>query len=178
MRIISGKLKGIQMQAPANLPVRPTTDQAKEALFNIIQNWYDIEDCEVLDLFSGTGSVSIEFASRNALLVQSVDKHPGCIKWLEAVKAKYDLKEINTTKADVFKYLEIYKKQYNIIFADPPYDLPTIPQIPKLVAANKLLTENGLLIIEHPKLLKLNNLPGYTETRTYGNSAFSFFSAS
>lgn len=176
MRIISGKLRGIQMLAPANLPVRPTTDQAKEALFNILQNQFDFEECEILDLFSGTGSVSIEFASRNASLVQSIDKHPGCIKWLEAVKSKYNLAQIQTLKADVFKYLEVYKKTYDIIFADPPYDLPTIPLIPKLVAKNKLLKKDGVLIIEHPKLLKLHNLPGYTETRTYGNSAFSFFS--
>lgn len=176
MRIISGKLRGIHMLAPANLPVRPTTDQAKESLFNILQNQFDFEDCEILDLFSGTGSVSIEFASRNASLVQSIDKHPGCIKWLEAVKNKYNLVQIQTLKADVFKYLEIYKKPYDIIFADPPYDLPTIPLIPKLVAENKLLKKDGVLIVEHPKFLKLHNLPGYTETRTYGYSAFSFFS--
>ena len=175
MRIISGKLRGIHMQAPANLPVRPTTDQAKEALFNILQNWYDLENCIVLDLFSGTGSVSIEFASREVQSIKSVDKHPGCIKWLESVKKNYNLDAIITHKADVFSFLQSAKTPYDIIFADPPYDLPTIPQIAKLVAEQKLLTENGVLIIEHPKLLKLTNMPGYSETRSYGNSSFSFF---
>lgn len=163
------------MQAPANLPVRPTTDQAKEALFNILQNLYDLENCQVLDLFSGTGSVSIEFASRNALSVQSVDKHPGCVKWLEAVKKKFDLSNINTARADVFKFLEQQNKSYDIIFADPPYDLPTIPQIAELAADRGLLNENGVLIIEHPKLLKLDHMPGFKETRSYGNASFSFF---
>jgi 16S rRNA (guanine966-N2)-methyltransferase len=175
MRIISGKLKGTRMSAPASLPVRPTTDMAKEALFNILYNTYDFESCDVLDLFSGTGSISIEFASRGAKSVTSVDKHSGCIYWLKSVIDNYKLDEIETQKADVFKYLEQEKKSYQIIFADPPYDLPTIPLIPQLVAKNKLLTENGLLVVEHPSLIKLKDQPGYTETRRYGNSSFSFF---
>jgi len=175
MRIISGKLKGTRMSAPASLPVRPTTDMAKEALFNILYNTYDFESCNVLDLFSGTGSVSIEFASRGAKTVTSVDKHSGCIYWLKSVIANYKLDEIETQKADVFKFLEQNTKSYQIIFADPPYDLPTIPLIPQLVAKNKLLTENGLLVVEHPSLLKLKDQPGYVETRRYGNSSFSFF---
>lgn len=175
MRIISGKLKGIRMNAPASLPVRPTTDMAKEALFNILYNTYDFDNCNVLDLFCGTGSVSIEFASRGVQHVTSVDKHSGCIYWVKSVIDKYKLTGIELEKADVFKFLEKTGKSYQIIFADPPYDLPTIPLIPQLVAKNKLLTENGLLVVEHPSLLKLKDQPGYTETRRYGNSSFSFF---
>lgn len=163
------------MNAPASLPVRPTTDMAKEALFNILYNTYDFDSCSVLDLFSGTGNISIEFASRGIKEVTAVDKHSGCIFWLKSVIEKYELNEITLQKADVFKFLEQHTKSYQIIFADPPYDLTTIPQIPQLVAKNKLLTENGLLVVEHPSLLKLKDQPGYKETRRYGNSSFSFF---
>ncbi|MBB5621579.1 16S rRNA (guanine(966)-N(2))-methyltransferase RsmD [Pedobacter cryoconitis] len=175
MRIIGGKLKGIRMNAPASLPVRPTTDMAKEALFNILYNTYDFDSCSVLDLFSGTGNISIEFASRGIKEVTAVDKHSGCIFWLKSVIEKYELNEITLQKADVFKFLEQHTKSYQIIFADPPYDLTNIPLIPQLVAKNKLLTENGLLVVEHPSLLKLKDQPGYKETRRYGNSSFSFF---
>lgn len=175
MRIIGGKLRGIQLNAPDRLPVRPTKDMAKEALFNILHNTYDFEECSVLDLFSGTGSVSIEFASRGIKAVRSVDKHPGCVAWLKSVVAKFDLTEIDAQKADAFKYLEQEKQQYDIIFADPPYDLPNIPLIPQLVAQNKLLKPDGILIVEHPPLLKLEQQPGYSHTRKYGNSSFSFF---
>ncbi|WP_039867010.1 RsmD family RNA methyltransferase [Pedobacter sp. BAL39] len=175
MRIIGGTLKGIRMNAPESLPVRPTTDMAKEALFNILYNTYDFDSCEVLDLFSGTGNISIEFASRGIKKVTSVDKHSGCVYWLKSVIDKYKLHQIDPHKGDVFKFLEGHKKSYQIIFADPPYDLPTIPRIPELVISNNLLTDNGMLIVEHPSLLKLNGLPGYQETRRYGNSSFSFF---
>ncbi|SDZ90966.1 RsmD family RNA methyltransferase [Pedobacter hartonius] len=175
MRIIGGKLKGIRLNAPASLPVRPTTDMAKEALFNILYNTYDFDSCKALDLFCGTGNISIEFASRGISHVTSVDKHSGCIYWVKSVVDKYKLTEIELQKADVFKFLEQHTKSYQIIFADPPYDLPTIPLIPQLVAKNKLLTENGVLVVEHPSLLKLNDQPGYSETRRYGNSSFSFF---
>ena len=175
MRIIGGRLKGIRFNAPDSLPVRPTTDMAKEALFNILYNTYDFDSCDVLDLFCGTGNVSFEFASRGARHVTAVDKHSGCIYWVKSVIEKHGLNEIDVQKADVFKFLVSDNKSYQIIFADPPYDLPTIPRIPELVMERNLLTDNGMLIVEHPSLLKLNNQLGYTETRRYGNSSFSFF---
>ncbi|ALL07679.1 RsmD family RNA methyltransferase [Pedobacter gandavensis] len=175
MRIIGGTLKGIRFNAPESLPVRPTTDMAKEALFNILYNTYDFDSCDVLDLFCGTGNISFEFASRGAKSVTAVDKHSGCIFWVQSVIAKHKLDVIEVQKADVFKFLDTHKKSYQIIFADPPYDLPTIPKIPELVIKNDLLTDNGLLIVEHPSLLKMNNQPGFKETRRYGNSSFSFF---
>lgn len=168
-------MKGIRFNAPESLPVRPTTDMAKEALFNILYNTYDFDSCDVLDLFCGTGNISFEFASRGIRQVTSVDKHSGCIYWVKSVIAKYGLDTINVQKADVFKFLEAHHKSYQIIFADPPYDLPTIPLIPQLVMKNNLLTDNGLLIVEHPSLLKLKDQPGFKETRRYGNSSFSFF---
>jgi 16S rRNA (guanine(966)-N(2))-methyltransferase RsmD len=175
MRIIGGKLKGIRMNAPERLPVRPTTDMAKEALFNILYNLYDFEECNVLDLFCGTGNISIEFASRGIPSITAVDKHSGCVYWVKSVIEKYDLPAIDVVKADVFKFLDQHKKSYEIIFADPPYNLPTIPLIPQLVMKNNLLTDNGVLIVEHPSLLRLEGQPGYQETRKYGNSSFSFF---
>lgn len=163
------------MNAPERLPVRPTTDMAKEALFNILYNLYDFDECHVLDLFCGTGNISIEFASRGIPSVTAVDKHSGCVYWVKSVIEKYELNAIDVVKADVFKFLEQHKKSYQIIFADPPYNLPTIPLIPQLVSQHNLLADNGLLIVEHPSLLRLEGQPGYTETRKYGNSSFSFF---
>jgi len=175
MRIIGGKLKGRQFNAPKNLPVRPTTDMAKEALFNILFNTYDFEECKVLDLFSGTGSICIEFASRGIQQVTAVDKHPGCIAWIKSIAQQFDLKQIETQKADTFKFLEQSTEQYQIIFADPPYDLPQIPLIPELVFKHNLLSQNGVLIVEHPSFLKLNQSDNFKEVRKYGNSSFSFF---
>ena len=175
MRIIGGKLKGKHFNAPAKLPVRPTTDMAKEALFNILYNTYDFENCNVLDLFSGTGSICIEFASRGIKHVTAVDKHAGCVFWLQSVIDKFELTTIDAQKADTFKFLAQDTNQYQIIFADPPYDLPNIPMIPQLVMQHNLLADNGTLIVEHPPMLKLNQQPGFTEVRKYGNSSFSFF---
>jgi 16S rRNA (guanine966-N2)-methyltransferase len=175
MRIIGGTLKGKHFNAPAKLPVRPTTDMAKEALFNILYNTYDFEECNVLDLFSGTGSICIEFASRGIKHVTAVDKHPGCVIWLKSVIEKFDLHQIDARKGDTFKFLAQETEQYHIIFADPPYDLTNIPMIPQLVMQNNLLTDNGTLIVEHPPMLKLDQYPGFTEVRKYGNSSFSFF---
>lgn len=174
MRIVGGKLKGLQFHAPAKLPVRPTTDMAKEALFNILLNSYDFDECKVLDLFTGTGNISIEFASREVGNITSVDKHPGCVAWLKTVKDKHQL-AIDIRKADAFKFLEQSSEKYDIIFADPPYDLPNIPLLPQLVAKHQLLKENGVLVVEHPSMLKLDQQPGYVETRKYGYSSFSFF---
>lgn len=148
---------------------------AKEALFNILYNTYDFDNCNVLDLFCGTGNISFEFASRGIKHVTAVDKHSGCIYWVKSVIEKHQLNEIEVQKADVFKFLEQKHGPYQIIFADPPYDLTNIPKIPELVIKNNLLADNGMLIVEHPSLLKLKDMPGFTETRRYGNSSFSFF---
>ncbi len=175
MRIIGGNLKGIFIKAPDKLPVRPTTDMAKEALFNILNHAFDFGDCDILDLFSGTGNISIEFASRNAKHITAVDKHPACVQWIKSISQKHQLSQIKPLKADVFKYLQQEKQQYDIIFADPPYDLPNIPAIAQLVIQHNLLKPDGLLIIEHPSMLKLDQKPGFSECRKYGNSSFSFF---
>lgn len=175
MRIIGGKLKGIRLQPPNNLPVRPTTDMAKEALFNILNNRFDLENCEILDLFCGTGNLSFEFASRAAESILAIDQHFGCVNWVKNTAKQHQLDNIQVQKADAFKILKQLKKPFDLIFADPPYNLPQIPQIPALVAENNLLKPNGLLIVEHQSMMKMDSQPGYTETRKYGNSSFSFF---
>jgi 16S rRNA (guanine(966)-N(2))-methyltransferase RsmD len=177
MRIIGGRLKGIKLQPPKNLPVRPTTDMAKEALFNILQNWVEFENLKVLDLFSGTGNISVEFASRYAKQVVAIDRSIHCIHYVKDVAGQHQLSSIKTYKSDVFKYLELETDVYDLIFADPPYDLNSITEIPKIIFEKKLLVPGGLLIVEHQSLQNLSNHPAFVEQRTYGNSAFSFFKA-
>lgn len=175
MRIIGGRLKGLRLNPPKGLPVRPTTDLAKEALFNILQNQIDFAGIKVLDLFSGTGNLSLEFASREAAEIISVDKSIRCVHFLKDMAKQHGLEQIKTYNADVFKYLDMETEAYDLIFADPPYDLSRIPELPKIVFEKKLLTPDGLLIIEHQSMQKLSHHPAFTEQRKYGHSSFSFF---
>jgi len=176
MRIIGGSLKGLRLNPPKNLPVRPTTDLAKEALFNILQNKIDFEEIRVLDLFSGTGNISMEFASRGAAQVVAVDRSIHCVNYLKDISRQHGLTNIKIFKEDVFKYLQFENEQYELIFADPPYDLNKIPEIPKIVFDKNLLLPGGLLIIEHQSMQNLSNHPAFAEQRKYGHSSFSFFS--
>jgi 16S rRNA (guanine966-N2)-methyltransferase len=175
MRIIGGRLKGLRLNPPKNLPVRPTTDLAKEALFNILQNQIDLEGLKVLDLFSGTGNIALEFASRYAESVTSVDRSIHCINYVKDTAKKHGLNQITTFKADVFKYLEVETERYSLIFADPPYDLNRIPDLPKIVFDKDLLLPGGMLIVEHQSMQNLSNHPNFVEQRRYGHSSFSFF---
>jgi len=175
MRIIGGKLKGIRLNPPKKLPVRPTTDMAKEALFNILGNKVDIEQLKILDLFSGTGNISLEFASRGAKQITSVDINFGCVSYLKTTSKELDLAQISTFKSDVFKFLNAETEKYDLIFADPPYDISKIPEIAQIVFNKQLLADDGLLIIEHQSMHNLGNHPNFVEKRKYGYSAFSFF---
>jgi 16S rRNA (guanine966-N2)-methyltransferase len=175
MRIIGGTLKGLRLNPPTNLPVRPTTDLAKEALFNILLNKIEFEDIKVLDLFSGTGNISLEFASRGASEVVAIDRSIQCINYVKDTARQHKLNQIKTFKADVLKYIEIETDQYDLIFADPPYDLSKIPEIPKIIFEKNLLLPGGLLIVEHQSLQNLSNHPKFVEQRKYGHSSFSFF---
>jgi len=177
MRIIGGTLKGLKLNPPKNLPVRPTTDMAKEALFNILQNQIDFDGLRVLDLFSGTGNISLEFASRGAAQVVSVDRSVQCVHYLKDTARQHGLTTIKAFKEDVFKYLDLETDQFDLIFADPPYDLNKIPEIPKIIFDKKLLASGGLLIVEHQSLQNLSNHPAFMEQRKYGHSSFSFFRA-
>jgi 16S rRNA (guanine966-N2)-methyltransferase len=176
MRIISGTYKGRRLTAPKNLPVRPTTDFAKEALFNILRVRYYFDELTVLDLFSGTGNISFEFASRGVPNITSVDAHQGCIQYINKIAEEFSF-PITTVKSDVAKYLENASGKYDIIFADPPYEFTpeTLESFTQQVFKNSLLNPDGLLIIEHPKQSDLSSLQHFVEARKYGNSAFSFF---
>jgi len=176
MRIISGKYKSRRLSAPKNLPTRPTTDIAKEALFNVLNNKYYFEDISVIDLFAGIGSISFEFASRGTENIISVDRHYGCIKFINSVSDELDL-NIKTIKSDVFKFLEKNTIKANIIFADPPYDfsLEKFSTIINSVYENDMLLDGGLLIIEHSKQTDLSDHPQFNYSKKYGGSAFSFF---
>lgn len=176
MRIISGIYKSRKIVAPKNLPVRPTTDMAKESLFNIINNHFYFDDISVLDLFAGTGNISYEFASRGTKQITCVDQDFGCIKFINETSKAFDM-SIQTIKNDVFKFLEKSSLQTNIIFADPPYDFTDeqFSKIPELVFQNNLLLENGLLIIEHSKHTNLSGLNHFSYSKSYGGCMFSFF---
>lgn len=178
-RIISGKWKGKRISAPKNFDVRPTTDFAKEALFSILANRYDLEFCSILDLFAGIGSISLEFASRGCEDVTGVEmthKHTGFIS-NTAADLEMSL-QINLQRADVYHWLEKNrnKKQYDIIFSDAPFetDEKKYQQMISLVLNNNYLKENGVFIVEHQSRLKLEH-KNLTETRKYGNVSFSFF---
>jgi 16S rRNA (guanine966-N2)-methyltransferase len=175
MRIIGGTLKGLRLNPPKNLPVRPTTDLAKEALFNILQNQIEFDNINVLDLFCGTGNITYEFASRGAKQVIGVDRSIHCINYVKDTARQHGLNQIKTYKADIFKYLQVETEQYDLIFADPPYDLNQIPEIPKVIFEKNLLSADGLLIVEHQSMQNLSNHPAFVEQRKYGHSSFSFF---
>lgn len=176
MRIISGNYKGRRLMAPKKLPVRPTTDFAKEALFNILRNRVAFEKITVLDLFSGTGNISYEFASRGVKNITAVDANMGCIKYIQKISEAFSF-PIKIIKADVEKYLSSANTPFDLIFADPPYDF-TMAQLQKIIETvfeNNLLSEDGTLILEHSKHHDLSDLPHFVEVRKYGGSAFGFF---
>ncbi|MFT5892553.1 MAG: 16S rRNA (guanine966-N2)-methyltransferase [Dokdonia sp.] len=176
-RIISGKHKGRRVKAPKKLPTRPTTDMAKEALFNIIRSQFHISSLRVLDLFSGTGNISYEFASRGSQQIVAVDANYHCVQFINKTAEEFEFDTIQTIKSDAFKYLERASGTYDIIFADPPYDMSMelFENIATLVFKNKLLDIDGTLIIEHSKHSKMDHVANYVETRHYGGNAFSFF---
>jgi len=176
MRIISGEFKGRRITAPKHLPVRPTTDIAKESLFNILNNHYYFDEITVLDLFAGTGNISYEFASRGCQNVTAVDADYGCVKFINATVSDFEM-PIDVIKADVFKFLKQHKQYYHLIFADPPYDFSDaqFTEIVNLVFKNNLLNENGMLVIEHSKHTKLSTLSNFSFLKNYGGSTFSFF---
>lgn len=176
MRIISGKYKSKRISAPKNLPVRPTTDMAKESLFNILNNLYYFDSISVLDLFAGTGNISYEFASRGTENIYAVDAHFGCVKFINQIAKELDL-DITTFKSDVYKFLEKTALKSDVIFADPPYDFEVekFLKIADLVFEKELLNEEGVLIIEHSKHTDLSKHPKYSYEKRYGGNVFSFF---
>lgn len=176
MRIISGKHKSKRLQAPKNLPVRPTTDMAKESLFNIINNLYYFDAISVLDLFAGTGNISYEFASRGTENITAVDAHFGCVKFMNQTASKLEL-DINILKSDVYKFLDKTPLTFDLVFADPPYDFEDeqFLKIVDTVFDRNLLNEDGLLIVEHSSHTDLSQHHKFSYNKKYGGNMFSFF---
>ena len=172
MRIISGNHKGRKLIAPKNLPVRPTTDRAKESLFNILQNRYNISKLKALDLFSGTGNISYEFASRNAIKITAVDKNIKCTNFINKMSFELDFNIITIT-SDCFKYVLNTSDKFDIIFLDPPYNYNKYHEIKDLILEKKIIENNGCLIIEHDKRTIFDDKN--IEKRKYGNVFFTMF---
>ena len=172
MRIISGKLKGRSIQLPKKMPVRPTTEKAREGLFNILENRFEIKKIKFLDLFAGSGSISYEFASRGCNDITAVDNHHNCIKYIQQIKKKFNI-NIDILKLDALKIPNYIKKRFNIIFADPPYNYKKHEEIKKSFLSRNMLEDNGCLIIEHDQNTKFDSTN--IELRKYGTVHFSIF---
>ena len=176
MRIISGKLGGRRINPPSNMPyTRPTTDIAKEGLFNILQNNLDFEDLKTLDLFGGTGSISYELASRGATDLTIVEKDNQMASFIKKTAESLGLSQIKLVKSDVFRFMETTREKYDFIFAGPPYALTTIDDIPKLIFEKGLLTSGGWFILEHTPRNSYQTFPYYLREKNYGTTIFSIF---
>jgi len=175
MRIISGKYKSRKFQLPTKFTARPTTDFARESLFNILNNQLDWEFTEALDLFSGTGSIALELVSRGCPHVVSVESNVKNHAFIQKVKEILDAKELLTIKADVFSFIKKGNQKFNVIFADPPYDLKDLQTIPTKIFESGLLKPNGIFILEHSKKNTFTEHPFFKEERKYGSVHFSFF---
>ena len=176
MRIISGKFKGRRFSPPKNLQARPTTDVAKESLFNILANRVDFEAIHVLDMFAGTGSMGFEFASRGCPHVVSLEINPVNHSFIQKIIKEIDIKDVMTLlKCDSFQFVKKTKEKFDLIFADPPYDHKELQNIPDLIFTKEILNPEGLLILEHPKNMDFTAHPQFLENRKYGHVNFSFF---
>ena len=178
MRIISGKYKGRAINPPRNLRARPTTDFAKENLFNVLGNLVDFETCDVLDLFAGTGSISYEFASRGARSVTSVEINPVHYNFIRQTASQLGIANLHAVKANVFLYLKACAKEFDLIFSDAPYDLEGSERVIDEVLHRNLLRPDGRLIFEHSKKMDFSSVPEFWQLRSYGSVQFSFFKKS
>jgi 16S rRNA (guanine(966)-N(2))-methyltransferase RsmD len=175
MRIIRGNHRGRRITPPKNLPVRPTTDMAKESLFNMLDNEYYFEDLAVLDLFAGTGNISYEFASRGAREIICIDTNPKCIHFIRETADSIGFTQIHTIRTTALGYLGMTRKVFDIIFADPPYDLNRIDELPEVIFKRGLLTEEGVFVLEHSDNWDFSMAPNFEREKRYGRVHFSFF---
>jgi len=175
MRIISGQFKGRRLQVPTNITARPTTDFAKEGLFNLLNNRIDFEGIDVLDLFAGTGSIGIEFISRDCKSLISIELNERHCAFIRKVCTELKISNLSLIKTDVFKFIDTCHSQFDMIFADPPYELEQLTQIPDLIFNKKLLKVEGLFVLEHSSKNNFDQHPHFVDHRNYGNVNFSFF---
>jgi 16S rRNA (guanine966-N2)-methyltransferase len=175
LRIISGKHRGKHLQVPGNFRARPTTDFAKTGLFNIVSNLYTLDDSDVLDLFAGTGSIGFEFASRGARYVEMVEKNFTHYSFIKKTIPELKMDNVQVYKTDVFVYLPRITRKFDIVFADPPFDMEKIETLPDLVFQYSLLKENGIFVLEHSSNHDFSQFKEFQMMRKYGSVNFSFF---
>ena len=175
MRIISGKLKGRHVLVPKNFKGRPTTDFAREGLFNVLHHLIDLSQADVLDLFAGTGAFGLECLSRGARSATWVEAQPLHVKFIRDNLQHFQLEHGQPIKSDVFKYIATCTQTYDLIFADPPYLMDRLADVPSLILEKIILRPEGLLIVEHPKQFDFQHIPSYHQTKKYSNVHFSFF---
>ena len=175
LRIISGQFRGKRIVAPKKLPVRPTTDMAKESLFNILNNSFYFDEIKALDLFAGTGNISYELASRGCTEIIAVDSSKLCINFIDKTTDELGTTGLFPVLSDVMEFLTRDRNSYDLIFADPPYDFDKYDEIVDHIFEKEMLIEGGLLILEHQTRTDLSHLPNFESSRKYGNVRFSFF---
>lgn len=177
MRIIGGKFKSRRFTVPHTITARPTTDFAKEGLFNLLNNKINFEDLEVLDLFAGIGSVSFEFLSREVKHLVSVEISHKQVAFIKKTSQNLGIKNHTVLKANVFRYIQTSKSKFDLIYADPPYDMDDFGTIPELILKQNLLNENGILIFEHDAKYNFEEHPHFESHRKYGNVHYTIFSS-
>ncbi len=175
MRIIRGKYGRRRFDVPTNITARPTTDFARENIFNVLENLIDFEGKTALDLFAGTGAVSFEFLSRGCRQVTSVEKAPTQYNFIRSVAAKLDDSNIRVVRADALRFIDTAVTAFDIIFADPPYNMEGFGEIPAKVLASKLLKPGSIFVMEHSRAYDFSSLPNFAEHRAYGSVNFSIF---
>ena len=175
MRIISGQFRGRRLMPPKNITARPTTDFAKESLFNLLNNRIDFEGADMLDLFAGTGSIGLEFVSRGARSVTAVELAHTQQNFIISTCKQLGIHNLTVVRSDVFKYLNACALRFDFIFADPPYALTELPLLPNYIFEKQLLKEDGYFVLEHGKGYDFSEHPHFVEQRVYGSVHFSFF---
>jgi 16S rRNA (guanine966-N2)-methyltransferase len=175
VRIISGRYRGKVIAPGKGFDARPTTDFAKESLFNILANQIDFEEIEVLDLFSGTGSISYEFASRGCKSIEAVESNHKHAAFIAKTGKELKFDQLKVYKTNAFVYLKSCTRTYDVIFADPPYDMAGVETLPETILGSGILKEDGVFILEHAKKLNFANSPNLIDHRNYGSVNFSFF---
>jgi 16S rRNA (guanine966-N2)-methyltransferase len=175
MRAITGKYRGRHFEIPANFKARPTTDFAKENIFNVLRAYVDFEGLSVLDLFSGTGSISLEFLSRGSSRVVSVEKDSRHFAFIRSVMQRLNDPASSLLRMDALRYIERARESFDLVFADPPYALPQLGELPARVLGSRLLKEGAIFVLEHGKDYDFSAHPCFVEHRAYGSVNFSIF---
>lgn len=160
---------------PTNISARPTTDMARENIFNVLGNLIDFEDIDVLDLFAGTGAITFEFASRGSRSVTCIEKAAVQFNFIKQVKERLGAQEVTAIKGDVFRFIATCERKFDLIFADPPYDLPQLPELPELLINSPLVKPGTIIVLEHSRRNNFAHIPQFTQQRVYGKVNFSIF---